>query len=103
MTAEFTYRFKELELPCGMYAKGLVDIEFEPDGDWRIVNVAATRIESLTGDNRTPTERVTDAALRAALLDQRSNEIQCRVLEEINWSSEADDRGDFEYHQRADQ
>ena len=102
MTAEFTYRFKELELPCGMYAKGLVDIEFEPEGDWHIVNLVATRIESLTGDNLTSTERVTDVALRVALIDQRSNEIQCRVLEEINWSSEADDRGDFEYHRWRD-
>ena len=101
MTFECTYRFEELRLHCGLYAKGCVDVEFESDGDWQIANVLAIRIESMTGDNRTPTERVTNAALRGALIEQRSNQIQCRVDEEIHWSSEADDRGDFECHQRS--
>jgi hypothetical protein len=100
MTFECTYRFEELRLHCGLYAKGYVDVEFESDGDWQIANVLATRIESLTGDNRTPTQRVTDIALRTALIEQRSNQIQCHVLDEIHWSSEDDDRGDFDYHQR---
>ena len=102
MTSELTYRFSELRLHCGLYAKGCVDVEFESDGDWNIANVLATRIESMTGDNLTPTVRITDIALRGALIEQRSNQIQCRVDEEIHWSSEADDRGDFEYHQGAD-
>jgi hypothetical protein len=97
MTYECTYRFSELRLHCGMYAKGRAEIEFKSGDDWQIANVQVTRIESRTGVNLTPTVRVTDATLRAALLEQRSNEIQCCVLEEIHWSSEADDRADFEY------
>jgi hypothetical protein len=102
MTAECTYRFSELRPHCDMYAKGRAEIEFEPDGSWQIANVHVSRIESRTGYNLTPSLRVTDAAFRAALLEQRNNEIQCCVLEEIHWSSEADDRADWKYHQGAD-